>query len=110
MVKVTEETDKATREQTATQKRRRASLVLRETSARMEESASKERPSAESAVMPVVRTCQPAKKNSLGRTITYFTRKHALTLLTWKNKGTAGVICPRCAVFDELLTFVVTMW
>lgn len=71
----------------------------------MEECASKERPSAGSAVMPVARICQPAK-NSLGRKkITYFTRKHALTLLTQKNKGIADVICLRCFVSDELLTF-----
>lgn len=63
MAKVAEETDKGTLEQ----KRRRALLGLRETSARMEECASKERPSAGSAVMPVARICQPAK-NSLGRT------------------------------------------
>lgn len=50
-------------------------------------------------------TCQPAK-NSLGRTKSPTSRTNThLRLLTRNNNGTAGVICHRRAVSDELLTF-----
>lgn len=42
--------------------------------------------------------------------ITYFPHKHALTLLTRKKKGAAGVICSCRAVSDELMRHNCVEW